>query len=193
MHSAWRVRYRLLIGVALVSTAVAGTAFGGSGASQVGRFVSKRYGFSVVAPAGWVVYPATSSVSANSAYLPIADSPQADSFRAPGTDGGVIGITRTKVGRALTLKTWASGTPKRFEILIGCKPKGPRIGKIATEPAAIFTLAATCPGGPAYAAVDYAVAHNGYGYDIQLVSLPKNQARDVNDFEQMLKTFKFSR
>jgi len=175
--------------VVLVALSAA-TAVGARG--DGGRFTSTRYGYSLTVPAGWVVHPSAAPRPVNSPYFPLGDDPAADRFNSQGSDFGTIAVTATRVRPGLSLNAWSGGTPKRLLISLGCKPKAPTSGKVDGEPAAIFIVPPSC-GHTGYASIDYAFAHGGYGYDVQMVSLPAYQARDRAIFERLLKSFRFTR
>jgi len=144
-----------------------------------------------VVPRGWFAYPATTSVPANSSELPSVVDSSVDHFS--GSDGGQIGVSATKMTPGLTLKSWAAGTPKRLQILFGCKPTAAVAGQVAGVAAAVFTIRPSCGGPLRLASTDYAVARGGYGYDIRVVSSASSQAHDHAVFEQTLTTFRFTR
>jgi hypothetical protein len=176
--------------VVVISMSIAAsTAAGSSGGN---RFTSNRYGYSALPPAGWTVHRSASPHPADSPYFPTVDDPSADRFNSPGRDFGVIAVTATRVGSGLTLRAWSGGTPKRLQLALGCKPRGPSTGRVGSDAAAIFTIPPTC-GGTGYAGIDYAVAHHGYGYDIQLASLPSYEAQDRAVLVRFLRTFRFVR
>lgn len=185
-----RVWLGLLVVVAFGALAVGGASGFDSGA-HVKRFTSHRYGYSLVVPRGWFAYPATTSVPANSSELPSVVDSSVDHFS--GSDGGQIGVSATKMTPGLTLKSWAAGTPKRLQILFGCKPTAAVAGQVAGVAAAVFTIRPSCGGPLRLASTDYAVARGGYGYDIRVVSSASSQAHDHAVFEQTLTTFRFTR
>jgi hypothetical protein len=182
-----------MTGVLVSACAVVTSAAGSHSRTQATRFTSRRYGYSLVVPPGWVAHRAVRTVASNSAYFPYADDATVDHFTAPGQDGGTIAVSATRVRASLTLKAWSAGTPQRVQLSLGCKPKGPIPSKVGGQAAAVFSIPPICGGsGDAYVGIDYAVAHRGYGYDLQVVSVPSHQMDDRAVFEQTLKTFRFT-
>lgn len=146
----------------------------------------------MIVPAGWTAHAATATSAANSAYLPTADEPTVDSFTSPAQDNGIIAVSATKMKAELTLKEWSVGTPRRIQLTLGCKPKGPTASTTGGVRAAVYTMPPSC-GGTGWAGLDYVVARAGYGYDIQENSQPGQQAQHRAAFAQILTTFKFTR
>jgi hypothetical protein len=171
------VRIVVMMGVLVWTSVVVMSAAGSHSGTRATRFTSRRYGYSLVVPPGWLAHRAVRSFGANSAYFPLTDDPAVDHFTAPIQDGGTIAVSATKVRASLTLKAWSAGTPKRVQVTLGCKPKAPIPSKVGGQAAAVFSIPPTC-GGTGVAGIDYAVAHHGYGYDLQVVSVPSHQMHD---------------
>jgi hypothetical protein len=193
MHVFCSTRVLVALAAFVVCGVAAAVAVGSvAGVRNGHRFTSARYGYSLVVPTGWVVHPSASPHPANSPYLPKAEDPSADRFTSPGRDFGVIVVTATRVAPGLTHETWSAGTPKRVQLSFGCIPGSFTRASVGGEPAAVFVIPPSC-GATGYAGVDYAVAHDGYGYDVELVSLPSYRVRDRAIFSQLLKSFRFTR
>src|SRR3954465_1237419 len=67
------------------------------------RFVSKRYSYSIVLPAGWTSSPASIGWQGGP---PFQDPPEVDLYE--GADGRSLAVAARSVARTTTLRQWAA-------------------------------------------------------------------------------------
>src|SRR3954453_19125770 len=87
----------------LVVCIVAATLAAGADANSSKRFVSKRYSYSIVLPAGWTSSPASIGWQGGP---PFQDPPEVDLYE--GADGRSLAVAARSVARTTTLRQWAA-------------------------------------------------------------------------------------
>jgi hypothetical protein len=158
-------------------------------ATELIRFRSTMYGYSIDTPRVWVARNATRALVGTEP--PWVDSPPIDQFSAKidrygersGDPGGTLIIAAADLSLPTTLQSWTDGTA----IAVCGTPTTREAITIDAEPASLVTFA-TC-----YSAYHLwaTVLHGGKAYHIVLLDTGVNKAADRVLFDQLLASFSF--
>jgi len=169
----------------LVFAALAATLAGTAGATSSKKFVSKRYSYSIVLPAGWTSSPASTSWLGGP---PFQDPPQVDLYDA--TDGRSFAVAARKLpASTTTLRQWATAYVGSAVPSFCKKSRGYRSTTLGGVPALAFT--GRCEVHDIN--VELTVRH-GRGYALALASPALyTDAADGAVFEAARRSLRFAR
>jgi hypothetical protein len=172
-----RAMRRTLILVALVAVLAPA-----ADATSSKRFVSKRYSYSIVLPAGWTSSPASIGWQGGT---PFQDPPEVDLYE--GADGRSLAVAARSVARTTTLRQWAAVYVGAAVPSFCTKSHGYRTTKLGGVPALAFTGRCEIHDID----VELTVRH-GRGYAFALAS-PRagSKAADGAIFETARRSFHF--
>ena len=162
--------------------AVAATLATAAGATSSTRFVSKRYGYSIVLPGNWTSYPASVPWRGGP---PFQNQREVDSY--PATDGRTLAIAARSLPRTSTLRKWASLYVGTALPNFCTKSRGYRATTLGGVPALAFT--GVCEVHDINVAL---TVRRGRGYVFVLGS-PRafSAAADGRVFESARRSFRF--
>jgi hypothetical protein len=92
-------------------------------------FTSRRFGYSISYPEGWIVTAATSSWSAGS--TPSSFDGSLDEFKSDGTDGFLFVVASQSVAAGVDDATWLREHERRSGLLEACYPPPERMERIS--------------------------------------------------------------
>ena len=134
-------------------------------------FTSRRFGYSISYPEGWIVTAATSSWSAGS--MPSSFDGSLDKFKSDGTDGFSFFVASQPIAAGVNDATWLREHERRAGLLDACYPPPERMeretvaGRMAyvhgDEVACRFFEAIVIVGGRAYSLRGQGFADLGQG------------------------------
>src|SRR3954453_15101383 len=167
----------------LALVALAATLAAAADASSTTKFVSKRYGYSIVLPAAWTSYPASLPWHGGPPFM----NPSAvDSYQV--ADGREFAVAARSLPRTTTLRKWAGMYVGTAVPSFCTKSRGYR--------------ATTLGGAPALAFTGHCEVHHitigltvrrGRGYVFALASPSANSASaDGSVFEAARRSFRFA-
>lgn len=137
-----------------VCTVFAGASFGAGK-----TYVSHRYHYALALPAGWLVLPATSTLSVPA--FPEANGPETDRFDSATKDRGTIGIASAKLPAGKTLSAWVHDRVGSIATSFDCfDPQ--RHTRTVAGVKAVELVYPSCFGY----FDDLELVHGGRGYDI---------------------------
>jgi hypothetical protein len=198
---AFGIRTVAALAVALVAVAFAAESsparieFAADAFAQGKKFVSKRYGYEIVLPAGryHATYaPIAAYYAWNGKDFPFGDSGVVDAF-ADGSDRKFIAAA-TRLSTGTTLRKWEASFIAVMQSFCK-KARALRNTTLGGVPAREFTI--VCPGfapsAPGYEVIAVVALHRGRGYFFQFVSPTVNTAAsDRRIFDAGRRTFRFT-
>jgi hypothetical protein len=167
------------------------TEFAAEAFAQGKKFVSKRYGYEIVLPAGR--YSATYAPKAwNGKDFPFGDSGEVDVVADESDRKFIAAATRLSTGT--TLRKWEASFIAVMQSFCK-KARALRNTTLGGVPAREFTI--VCPGfapsAPGYDVIAVVALHRGLGYFFQFVSPSANTAAsDRRIFDAGRRTFRFT-
>jgi hypothetical protein len=166
----------------LAIVAVAATLAAAAGATSSTRFVSKRYGYSIVLPGNWTSHPASIPWRGGP---PFEDQREVDFY--PATDGRALGVAARSLPQTSTLRKWASLYVGTALPNFCTKSPGYRATTLGGTPALAFT--GVCEVHDINVAL---TVRRGRGYVFVLAS-PRSfsTAADSRVFESARRSFRF--
>jgi hypothetical protein len=185
------IRYTLPIAGAVLALATLSAQALGGGASATGwkRFTSFRYGYSVSYPPGWRTIRATTSTLIGA--FPEEVGPEVDKLLSCGDNcpkGIDVVVYARKLPAGETMRTFAANEAHALRAWPGAVLKPPAKGTLEVDPATVLT----CSGCLGNYLIEYAVVHEGQGFDVYLLAPPGHEARDRATFLHILTTFRFT-
>jgi hypothetical protein len=166
----------------LLLAVIAATFAAGADAHSGNRFVSKRYGYSIVLPAAWTSTPASTGWHGGP---PFQSTEAVDLFDA--ADGRSFAVAAHSIPRAMTLRQWATSYVRAALPSFCKKSRDYQTTTLGGAPALSFT--AHCE------VHDVAVAltvHRGHGYTFALASPAiDTAAADRTVFDAARRSFRF--
>jgi hypothetical protein len=107
-------------------------------------FTSRRFGYSISYPEGWIVIAATSSWSAGK--TPSTFDGSLDEFKSDGTDGFMFFVASQPIAAGIDDVTWLREHERRSGILEACYPPPERMERttVAGHPASVHGDAVGC-------------------------------------------------
>lgn len=184
------MRVATALAVALVAVALAAersaarTEIAGEAFAQGKKFVSKRYGYAIVLPAGrYYAYYASIAWDVNE--FPFGDSGEVDVFADRSDRKFIAAATRLSTGT--TLRKWEASYIALMQLFCQ-KARALRNTTLGGVPAREFTI--VCPS---YDVIAVVALHRGRGYFFQFVSPTANTAAsDRRIFDTGRRTFRFA-
>jgi hypothetical protein len=168
----------------LVLVAVVAALAAAAEATSSKRFVSKRYSYSIVLPAGWTSSPASTGWHGGP---PFQDPPEVDLYEA--ADGRSLAIAARSVPQTTSLRQWAKVYTGAAVPSFCTKSRGYRTTTLGGSPALVFT--GRCEIHDINVEV---TVRRGRGYVFALASpRAESEAADGAVFEAARRSFRFVR